>query len=120
MPHVPPVSSLVASIIKSNDKLFFIAYSYTNPTTCKWRLVRVDFDKSTALSLLCLQDCRFLVEFFTLHHDDIGYNATNQRFWLQYHKSGNIATPTSFAATHLIRPSDTSEDHAKRHGLVLF
>jgi hypothetical protein len=60
------------------------------------------------------------VEFFILHHDDIHYNATNQRFWLQYHNSRDIATPTPYAATHLIRPSDTSEVHAKRHGLVPF
>ncbi len=115
-PRVPPVSSLVASIIKSHDRLFFIAYSYTNPTTREWRLVRVAFDESTALSLLCLQDCRFLVEFFTLYHEDIRYNMTNQRFWLQYHKSGDIATPTPFAATHLIRPSETSK--ASRSGSI--
>jgi hypothetical protein len=119
-PRVPPVSFLVASIIKSNDKLFFIAYSYTNPTTCEWRLVCVAFNESTALSPSCLQDGRFQMEFFTLHHNDIRYNATNQRFWLQYHKSGDIATRMPFTATHLIRPSDTSEDHAKHHGLVPF
>jgi hypothetical protein len=60
------------------------------------------------------------MEFFTLHHDDIQYNTTNQRFWLQYHNSGDITTPTPYAATHLIQPSDTSEAHAKHHGLVPF
>jgi hypothetical protein len=101
-PRIPPISSLVASIIKSSDKLFFVARSYNDPMTCKWRLIRVAFDDSTTLSPSCLQDGRFLMEFFTLHHDDIWYNATNQHFWLQYHKSGNIATPTPYAATHLI------------------
>jgi hypothetical protein len=77
-------------------------------------------EASTTLSPSCLQDGRFLVEFFTLHHDDIRYNAINQHFWLQYHAASNIATPTPYAATHLIRPSDTSEAHAKHHGLVSF
>jgi hypothetical protein len=69
---------------------------------------------------LCLQDGHFLVKFFTLHLDDIQYNAINQRFWLQCHTAGNIATPTPNAATHLIRLSDTSESQAKRHGLIPF
>jgi hypothetical protein len=110
----------MASIIKSSDKLFFVAHSYNDPTMREWRLIRVAFDNSTTLSPSCLQDGHFLMEFFILHHDDIWYNATNERFWLQYHNSGDIATPTPYAATHLIQPSNTSEAHAKRHGLVPF
>ncbi len=120
LPSIPPISSLVESIIKSPDKLFFIAHSYNHPTTCEWCLIHVAFEDSTTLSPSCLQDGRFLVEFFTLHHNYIRYNATNQRFWLQYHNSGNIATPTPYTATHLIRPSNMSEAHVKHHGLVPF
>jgi hypothetical protein len=73
-----PISSLVASIINSLDRLFFISHSLGNPSTCEWRLVCVVFSDSTALSPLCLQDGRFLLEFYTLHHADVCFNATNQ------------------------------------------
>ena len=72
------------------------------------------------LSPSCLQDGRFIVEFYTLHHDDVRFNASNQHYWLQYHNSSDIATPTSLTSTHLIRPSDTSEAHATRLSLVPF
>jgi hypothetical protein len=62
----------------------------------------------------------FIVEFYTLHHDDVRFNASTQRSWLQYHHSSDIATPTPSTATHLIRPSDTSEAHATRLSLVPF
>jgi hypothetical protein len=119
-PSAPPLSSLVASIINSSDRLFFISHSLGNPNTCKWRLVRVAFSNSTSLSPSCLQDGQFLMEFYTLHHADVRFNASNQRYWLQYHSIGDIATPTSSTTTHLIRPSDTSEAHAARHQLVSF
>ncbi len=70
-PRIPPISSLVASIIQLSDKLFLIVHLYNHLTTREWHLVRVSFADSTALSPSCLQDGRFLVKFFTLHHDDI-------------------------------------------------
>jgi hypothetical protein len=60
------------------------------------------------------------MEFYTLHHADVWFNASIQQYWLQYHSIGDIATPTSSTTTHLIRPSDTSEAHAARHQLVPF
>ena len=60
------------------------------------------------------------MEFYTLHHADVRFNASNQRYWLQYHSIGDIATPSPSTTTHLIRPSDTSEAHAARHRLVPF
>jgi hypothetical protein len=75
-PSAPPISSLVASIINSSDRLFFISHSLGNPTTCKWRLVCVAFSNSTSLSPLCLQDGHFLMEFYTLHHANIWYNTS--------------------------------------------
>jgi hypothetical protein len=119
-PSAPPLSLLVASIINFSDRLFFILHLLGNPNTCKWRLVCVAFSNSTSLSPSCLQDGRFLMEFYTLHHADVWFNASNQQYWLQYHSIGNITTPTSSTTTHLIRPSDTSEEHAARHRLVPF
>jgi hypothetical protein len=119
-PFTPILSALIASIINSSDRLFFIAYSLGNPTTRKWHLVRIAFADSTALYPSCLQDGQFLVEFYTLHHTDVRFNAINQRYWLQYNSINNISTPSPSTATHLIRLSDTSEPHASRLWLVLF
>jgi hypothetical protein len=77
-PSAPPLSSLVASIINSLDHLFFILHSLSNPTTREWRLVRVAFFDSTSLSPSCLQDGQFLMEFYTLHHANTWFNASNQ------------------------------------------
>jgi hypothetical protein len=124
VPHSPPLiphlSTLVAGIIASSDKLFFVSHSLGNQSTREWRLIRVAFADSVSMSPSCLQDGRFLVEFYSLHHDDIRFNSTNQRYWLQYHLFGDIATPTSSSTTHFIRPSDTSEAHASTCKLVPF
>jgi hypothetical protein len=56
LPSAPPLSLLVAGIINSSDRLFFISHSLGHPTTCKWWLVRVAFSDSTSLSPSCLQD----------------------------------------------------------------
>jgi hypothetical protein len=117
-PTIPPISSLVKSILSSSNKLFFISQLLGNLNICELCLVQVAFQDSTSLSPLCLQDGWFIVEFYTLHHDDVQFNASNQRFWLQYHNSGDIATPTSSMATHFIQPSDTLEAHATQLSLV--
>jgi hypothetical protein len=119
-PSIPPISSLIASIINLQDKLFFISHSLGNPTTREWRLVRVAYADSTALSPSCLQDGRFLVEFYTLHHANICFNACNQQYWLQYHSLGDIVTPLSSTSAHLIWPLDTSEAHVATHRLMPF
>ena len=72
------------------------------------------------MSPSCLQDGKFLVEFYILHHEDVRQNATNQRYWLQYHPFSEITTPTSSIMTHMIRPSDTSEALAAKSHLVPF
>jgi hypothetical protein len=117
---IPPISSLIASILSSSDRLFFISHSLENPNTHEWRLVQVAFLDSTSLSPSCLQDGWFIVKFYTLHHNGVQFNASNQRYWLQYHHSSDIATPTSSTATHLIQPSDTLKAHATQLSLVPF
>jgi hypothetical protein len=108
-PSFPPISSLVASIIASLDRLLFVSHSLGNPSIRKWRLICVALLVSTSLSPSCLQDGCFLVEFYSLHHEDVQFKATKQQYWLQYHSIGTITTPTSSTTTHLIWPSDTSE-----------
>jgi hypothetical protein len=108
---------LAASIIASTDRLFFISV-VINPSYKEWRLVRVILDNSIALHPACLQDGRFLVEFYVRHSDDIRYNNVNQRYWLQYHKAEDLRSPLDTTHTHLVRPSDTSNTYASRHGLL--
>jgi hypothetical protein len=119
-PTIPPISSLVTSIFSSSDILFFISQLLGNPNIHEWHLVQVAFQDSTSLSPSCLQDGRFIVEFYTPHHDDVRFDGSNQHFWLQYHNSGDIATPSSSMATHLIGHSDTLEAHAMQLSLVPF
>lgn len=119
-PSVPAISTLVKSIIDSTDRLFFVSHSLGNPSIREWRLIRVAFTDSTAMSPSCLQEGKFLVEFYILHHEDVRQNAMNQRYWLQYHPFSDITTPTSSIMTHLIRPSDTSEALAAKSHLVPF
>ena len=119
-PTIPSIASLAARIIQSTDKLFFIAHRLPNTTVAEWRLVRVAFQDSVDLHPSCLQDGKFLVEFYIAHTSDVRYNGINQRYWLQYHPTEGIIAPSSSTDTHLIRPSDTSELYAKRHKLTPF
>ena len=116
---VPSIGTLVTGIIKSVDRLFLVTDD-ADPYFIEWRLVRVALDDSMSLHTSCLQDGRFLVEFYIAHTDDVRFNGINQRFWLQYHSRGDVITPTSQSKTHLIRPSATSEDYANKELLVPF
>jgi hypothetical protein len=124
VPHSPPLlhhlSTLVSGIIDSTDWLFFISHPLGNQSIRKWRLVHVAFANSISLSLSCLHNGCFLVKFYVLHHNNILFNATNQRYWLQYHSLGNIAAPTSAKTTCFISPSDTSKANALKCKLVPF
>ena len=124
VPHNPPLiphfSTLDASIIGSSNKLFFVSHLLSNQSTHEWCLIRVAFADSISIFPTCLQDGRFLVKFYTLHHDNVCFNSTNQQYWLQYHSLGNITTLTSSSTTHFIRPSDSSEAHTSKCKLVPF
>ncbi len=61
-----------------------------------------------------------MVDLYIPHPSDCRYNAINQRFWLQYHATNDIDTPTSSTCTHLIKPTDSSADYAARHHLTAF
>jgi hypothetical protein len=114
----PDIGTLATAIVRSRDKLFFISHSLGNARYREWRLVRVALDDSMSLHPSCLQDGKFLVEFYIPHSSDIRYNNLNQRYWLQYHSTTDIQTPTDYSRTHLVRPSDTSEQYARANGLA--
>jgi hypothetical protein len=84
-PSAPMILTLAPLIISSTDKLFFIAHKIGTAKCYEWRLVRVAFQDSISLYPSCLQDGRFLVEFYMAHPTNAHYNAINQHFWLQYH-----------------------------------
>ena len=68
----------------------------------------------------CLQDGKFLANFYVAHSADERYNSLNQRYWLQYHSANDISSPSTATKPHLIRPSDTSAQYARAHGLLPF
>jgi hypothetical protein len=112
----PTITTLSPLIISSSDKLFFISTKIGTADCRKWRFVRVAFEDSVALYRSCLQDGRFLVDFYMSHSANVRYNAINQCFWLQY---CNRNTPTfGNLDAHLITPSDTSADCAARLHLI--
>jgi hypothetical protein len=118
-PEPPTVSPIITPSVSDLVAAIFISHA-TSELHREWRLVRVVFCDSVLLRPSCLQDGRFLVEFFVRHTADGRYNSANQQFWLQYHMPGDIASPLDTTNTHLIRPSDTSEQTAAHKGLVAF
>jgi hypothetical protein len=119
VPPVPSASILAQRIINSADKLFFISRKI-GFSIREWRLVRVAFSASTSSYPSCLEDGKYIVDFYSSHPADCRLNAINQRFWLRYHTQEDLMGPCSTCDTHLIRPSDTSEAYASRHHLLPF
>ena len=121
-PTVPPISALIPRIIQSTSKLFFIAQNIGMGDTYEWRLVRVNLALSTEQHPSCYQDGRFLVDFYTLHPEDVRYNGINQRYWLQYITANDTLSSTFGIETdiHLIRPTDRSELYAAQKHLMPF
>ena len=105
----PSVQDLHRLIIGSKDCLFFVAFPLPGSDAKEWNLVRVAYDASLSANLNCLSDGRFLVDFYILHPEDKAYNATNQRYWLEYHKKETILLAEHATTYHLLRPSAESE-----------
>jgi hypothetical protein len=111
-----PFSQFVSDIIRSDDKLFFIPHSPPNQTRREWKLVQIDFTSSMRLHPSCLQDGKFLVQFFIQHYNDESVNLTEKRYWLEYHSQHNQKTLGS--QYHLIPPTTLSSDIALTRNLV--
>jgi len=119
-PPVPTISELTSKLIASKDKLYFIAHRIPGSTVSEWCLVQINLRDSARQHPPCLQDGKFLADFYVCHPSDKLFNATNQRFWLEYHPAH---TPTSFTrqrTAHLIRPSPESTRYAIAEGLAPF
>jgi hypothetical protein len=112
-------STVIADILKSEDKLCFISYSQMRSQKRKeWKLIRVDLKPSLQQHPRCLQDGRFLVEFFIEHHRDKTLDIRDRRYWLEYHRSNSkkhIAVDY-----HIIQPSQFSEKTADAKHLITY
>jgi hypothetical protein len=111
----PSITELAPCIIASMDELFFIAHAIGKAKR-EWRFVQVAFNDSNALYPSALWDGRFFVKFYIWHPADVRYNATNQRFWLQYCPRNGVSH--GHLDAHLIAPSDASEERATCHHLL--
>ena len=74
-PCVPEIGPLTANILRSSDRLFFIAHRVPGSAMSEWYLVRVDSASSIRANPNSMQDGRFLVEFYVGHPADNRYNA---------------------------------------------
>jgi hypothetical protein len=111
-------SSIVADIIRSEDKLFFVAYAQSRSQDRKeWKLVRVDFHRSLQQHPTCLQDGRFLVDFFIEHHRDKHLDMCTRRYWVEYHKNNSYKS-LSLDYHIILQPSQYSENTAMSMGLT--
>ena len=81
----PTSKKLHTKLINCRDKLFFVAFEN------KWCLVGVAYKDTMSLNPNCLQDGKFLVDFYILRPKDYWFGAPNQRFWLEYHQPGSSA-----------------------------
>jgi hypothetical protein len=108
----------VSDVIKSEDKLFFIPHSLPNQSRKEWKLVQIDFPTSMKLHPQCLQDGKFLIQFFIEHNNDQSVNLTDKRYWLEYHSSNKYKTLGT--RYHLIPPTSVSPEIAKNRNLVPF
>jgi hypothetical protein len=90
MAQAPTITTpqLIAAVVKSEDKLFFIAHAATTTAGRKeWKLVQVNFTKSIQQQPACLQNGRFLVDFYIEHHRNGALDIRDRRYWLEYHRS---------------------------------
>jgi hypothetical protein len=115
----PTISTpqLITSIVRSEDKLFFIAHAATATAGRKeWKLVQVNFTKSIQQQPTCLQNGRFLMDFYIEHHRDGALDIRDRRFWLEYHRSNSHKTIST--RYHILQPSQFSERTATNKDLV--
>ena len=119
-PIVPDIIDLTANLFASTDKLFFIAHKIPGSDITEWHLVQVDLTLSLQEHPSAFQDGKFLVNFFTCHPSDKFFNASNQRYWLEYHPKMEEPNPGRHRSTHLIRPTIQSPNYAVAEGLLPF
>ena len=119
-PTPPSISTLTSQLIASENKLFFIRHRIPGSSSSEWYLVRVALRDTLSAHPNALQDGKFLVDFYMLHPSDKRFNATNQRYWLEYHSTDASFGPLHQSTAHLIRPSSEEALYASANGLQPF
>jgi hypothetical protein len=110
-------SIIVADLVRSEDKLFFVSYALQLCQTRKeWKLARVDLCRSLQQYPNCLQDGRFLMKFFIEHYQDKNLDICNRIYWLEYHKTNSHKSLSM--NYHILQSSQYSEATAQSMGLV--
>jgi hypothetical protein len=110
-------STIVADLVRSEERLFFISYApEQNQERKEWKLVQINFHKSLQQYPNCLQDGRFLIEFFIEHHRDKHIDICNCRYWLEYHTTNSHKSLS--VDCHILQPSQYSETTAQSMNLV--
>ena len=114
----PSASDLMAAIIGSNDKLFFIRYKIPSLSRTEWRLIQVDLSSSITKNPSALTNGRILATFYMSHPNDSSFNAPNRRFWKEYHydNSRNILSHRF----HLIKPTKDEQQYCSEAGLQAY
>jgi hypothetical protein len=120
MPTVPSIPLLVAAIIQSTNRLFFILHMIGDNDAWEWHLARAAFMDFMALYPSCTLDGWFLFEFYICLPADWHYNEVNQQYWLQLHNPYDITSHPSLGNTHLVCPLETSESYSSWHKLLPF
>ena len=108
----PTVNQVHARLINGRNNLFFVVFEG------EWRLVSVAYKDTMSLHPDCLQDGKFLVDFYILHPKDHWFGAPNQRFWLEYHRPGSSTFARRKSSYHLVQPTKESHLYATSRGLV--
>ena len=108
----PTVNQVHTRLINGSNNLLFVVFEG------KWRLVGVAYTDTMSIHPACLQDGRFLVDFYILHPKDHLFGVPNQRFWLEYHRPGSSAFARWKSSYHLVQPTKESHLYAKSRGLV--
>ena len=110
------INTIIANILQATDKLFFVRYQLPNEKRGEWKLVQVVFKLSVKKRPSCLNDGKFLVDFYICHPHDIKLQSEQQRFWKEYHRQVNHRTLGD--DYHLIQPSQLSAEQARVKGLM--
>ena len=76
------------------------------------------YDITLAIHPRCVEDGKYLVDFYIRHPEDASFNAPNQRYWLEYHHSPSVIRSNHAKTYHLVRPSSDSIRYVVANDLI--
>ena len=112
------LATKIKQIIESEDRLFFISQKLPNQQRREWRLVQINLKESLRQHHTCLQDGKFLFQYYILHQEDHRQNPMNQRYWIQYHKKETHKTMSK--SYKIVQPTDFSHQQQLKESYIPF